>query len=62
MLFAQTQGPEDLWPLAMNHPELIYTGTTVKRQVERWKKVNLVKFKLLEILGESIKTVSNGGN
>jgi hypothetical protein len=55
MSAAQTQGPEELWPLAMNHPELIYTGPTVTAQVAEWKKATAMKLKLLEIAVQSYK-------
>ncbi|KAL2006613.1 hypothetical protein VTN00DRAFT_9281 [Thermoascus crustaceus] len=37
MAVAETQGPADLWPLAMHHPKQVYVGPTVKLQRERWK-------------------------
>lgn len=62
MAAAQTQYPEELWPLAMNHPDLVYTGPTVRVQVDRWKKVSLVKLKLLEILVEHVKKSEAGSS
>lgn len=56
MLAAQTQGPEELWPLAMNHPELVYTGPTVKAQVDQWKKASKWKISMLDILSQGVKT------
>lgn len=56
MLMAQTQDPVEFWPLAMNHPELVYTGPTIKAQVERWKKTNAMKFKLFEILTQNLRS------
>lgn len=49
LLFAQMQDLEHFWPLAMNHPDLIYTGPTVKAQVDHWKKITLLKLKLFEL-------------
>jgi hypothetical protein len=36
---AQTAYPEDLWPLAMNHPWQVYVGPSVDVQREMWKEV-----------------------
>jgi hypothetical protein len=36
---AQTAYPEDLWPLAMNHPWQVYVGPYVDVQRKLWKKV-----------------------
>jgi hypothetical protein len=59
MLAAQTQGTEELWPLAMNHPELVYTGPTVKAQVERWKQATKWKIRMLDILSQQAKNQSS---
>lgn len=55
MLVSQCQSAEELWPLAICHPELIYTGPRVKKQVERWEKVTEVKMRVVEMLGEWVK-------
>ncbi|KAH8900438.1 hypothetical protein GQ53DRAFT_740541, partial [Thozetella sp. PMI_491] len=36
LVAAQTQHLEDLWPLAMNHPEQVYVGTVVEEQRIAW--------------------------
>ncbi|KAF2274511.1 uncharacterized protein EI97DRAFT_402041 [Westerdykella ornata] len=58
LLFAQMQDLEHMWPFAMNHPDLIYTGFTVKAQVDRWKKVTLLKLKLFELFSSHCKDTS----
>jgi hypothetical protein len=55
MVAAQTQYPEELWPLAMNHPDLVYAGPTVRAQVERWKAITKMKIGLLGTLVEAVK-------
>jgi hypothetical protein len=54
MLNAQNQYTDDLWPLAMNHPELIYAGTTIEPQVDLWKGVSRMKLSLLDILAKQV--------
>jgi hypothetical protein len=36
---AQTAYPEDLWPLAMNHPWQVYVGPSVRVQESKWREV-----------------------
>jgi hypothetical protein len=36
---AQVAYPEDLWPLAMDHPWKVYVGPTIPTQRQAWKKV-----------------------
>lgn len=50
MMAAQTQFPEDMWPLAMWHPEQIYVGPTVKVQELLWKQAREFRERLLDIL------------
>jgi hypothetical protein len=50
MMAAQTQFPEDMWPLAMWHPEQIYVGPTVGVQVRLWKQARSVRDRLMYVL------------
>ncbi|KAF2468711.1 uncharacterized protein BDR25DRAFT_289550 [Lindgomyces ingoldianus] len=56
LLSAQAQFLEDLWPLAMWHPELVYVGPTVKKQVEMWKRVWEVKVRVLDLVAGIVKS------
>jgi hypothetical protein len=47
MLAAQTQGPAELWPLAMNHPRQVYVGPTVPEQIQRWNELNSLRSMML---------------
>ncbi|KAF2708476.1 hypothetical protein K504DRAFT_468808 [Pleomassaria siparia CBS 279.74] len=54
MMSAQTQFPEDLWPLAMEHPEFVYVGPTVELQVKLWRQAKEVRWRLLQMIVEHI--------
>lgn len=40
MLAAQTQGPTELWPLAMQHPNNVYVGPVVQVQIEKRRQAS----------------------
>jgi hypothetical protein len=50
MIASQTQFPEDMWPLAMWHPEQVYVGPTVGVQEELWNQARGMRDRLLEML------------
>lgn len=62
MMVAQAQYPDDLWPLAMNHPEFVYAGTTVKPQVELWKGVSRFKLSLLNTVAKQVCAATEAPN
>ncbi|OAX83733.1 hypothetical protein ACJ72_01890 [Emergomyces africanus] len=43
LTFNQAQWLEDLWPLAMGHPEEVYVGLTVDELQRRWAAVKLAE-------------------
>jgi hypothetical protein len=51
LAMAQTAYPEDLWPLAMNHPWKVYVGPTVPVQRELWKDA-------VQMHGEAVRQVA----
>ncbi|KAE8383450.1 hypothetical protein BDV26DRAFT_251762 [Aspergillus bertholletiae] len=60
MLSSQSALLEDLWPLAINHPNWVYTGPTVPMQVDGWKSQNNVRSILVRQLFEYADVKVNG--
>lgn len=60
MLSSQSALLEDLWPLAINHPNGVYTGPTVPMQVKCWKIQNRMRFTLIHNLVEYAEAKING--
>jgi hypothetical protein len=44
----QVQSLEELWPLAMNHPNRVYVGPVVKAQEEGWEHIRTYRADILE--------------
>ncbi|KAE8138190.1 hypothetical protein BDV38DRAFT_292376 [Aspergillus pseudotamarii] len=60
MLSSQSALLEDLWPLAINHPNGVYTGPTVPMQAKCWKIQNRMRFTLIHKLVEYAEAKING--
>jgi hypothetical protein len=60
MMASQTQFPEDMWPLAMWHPEQVYVGPTVGVQERLWKQARGVRDRLLETLVRKFEKEKSG--
>jgi hypothetical protein len=55
MLTLQSSHLEDLWSLAMEHPNQVYTGPTVPAQVEAWRRLNSGRIRLLKTFIDCVK-------
>ncbi|KNG89476.1 hypothetical protein ANOM_002278 [Aspergillus nomiae NRRL 13137] len=60
MLSSQSALLEDLWPLAINHPNGVYTGPTVPMQVKCWKVQNGMRSTLLRKIVEYVEAQMSG--
>ncbi|ORY17081.1 hypothetical protein BCR34DRAFT_597171 [Clohesyomyces aquaticus] len=56
LMFTQTQFLDDLWPLALRHPELLYVGPTVPAQLKRWKEVWGVKARVFDMAANYVNS------
>jgi hypothetical protein len=55
MLTLQSANLEDLWPLAMEHPNQVYTGPIVPAQVEAWRRLNSGRMRLVKTFTDFVK-------
>ena len=55
LLNSQSSRLEDLWPLAMEHPNQVYVGPTVPWQRFIWKRQNAMRWVLLREVVEYVK-------
>ncbi|KAB8204511.1 hypothetical protein BDV34DRAFT_115689 [Aspergillus parasiticus] len=60
MLSSQSALLEDLWPLAINHPNGVYTGPIVPLQVKCWKVQNSMRLTLIHKVVEYAEAKLNG--
>ena len=60
MLSSQSALLEDLWPLALDHPNQVYVGPTVPRQIHDWRAHNGVRNLLLRQTVEYVLAKMNG--
>lgn len=55
MLATSSAYLDDLWPLAMEHPNRVYTGATAPVQVAAWRRLNRGSMRLLKAVVDFIK-------
>ncbi|KAJ5595547.1 uncharacterized protein N7459_001755 [Penicillium hispanicum] len=55
LLSSQSARLEDLWPLATDHPNQVYTGPTIPWHLYLWKKQNAMRWVLLREVVEYAK-------
>ncbi|PKY08655.1 hypothetical protein P168DRAFT_263040 [Aspergillus campestris IBT 28561] len=60
MLSSQSALLEDLWPLVLDHPNQVYVGPTVPRQIHDWRAHNGVRNLLLRQTVEYVLAKMNG--
>ena len=55
MLALRCASLEDMWPLAMDHPQKVYTGPTVPSQRNEWAEQNAIKAIIMKPFVEHLK-------
>ncbi|KAJ5561586.1 hypothetical protein N7461_000347 [Penicillium sp. DV-2018c] len=55
LLSSQTACLEDIWPLAIEHPNLVYVGPTIPLQRLAWREYNDTRWHLLRAVVEYVK-------
>ncbi|KAH8705377.1 hypothetical protein BGW36DRAFT_367440 [Talaromyces proteolyticus] len=55
LLESQSARLDDLWPLAMHHPNQVYVGPTVPLQVFNWRTQNAVRWNMVSEIMQHVK-------
>ncbi|PLB47601.1 hypothetical protein P170DRAFT_359206 [Aspergillus steynii IBT 23096] len=59
-LSSQSAYPEDLWPLALDHPNQVYVGPTVPLTISDWRMQNGIRNLLLRQIVDYVKAKMDG--